>query len=535
MSHVATVPHELTAELLFTERDAAPYWALRRVFQAIDGGASSIPIEVSGRQWDISLSYQSTGLEPREKDDVEEIYGYRVHAYGPDREKLSLLFQPRLDWSGDRRPQSVPKSLGLGVSCRVQASNLEPIAITQLIPEVVSAAFDELGASWSDRYFTGEIHEYSAITAYERYLRLQREQAQKVIRSDGVFRKILELLGDQEGMKFVYSLDNREIVGYNHQLRLDSDAIAQLFDGSRRGKQFKHYHPEHVRSEEHTDDPLYHPKFGALFKKNLNNDNAVPWSQHRELTQELEEEIVNLLEWSDVSTKPGPQFIADDHFSAGASERDVAIYDDPTPEIEAEQESVLIRTMRQLNDSDQDVLEAVAMTDGGKDVAEIEAETDWSTSTVYRVLKKLGGLLECDNGNVQFIGSKLAEKVREILSVTDDVVKSHVRAIENVLDVDPRDLERKGRAWANWCDRYAAEVVDDGSDDRAPGDRAKIRIRCVLSEFKSKNTDYAPEILEYGQIAWSDAGRDPSTFGNALVEFDTPAGKKVRPVSKLLR
>ncbi|WP_225316426.1 MULTISPECIES: hypothetical protein [Haloferax] len=146
--------------------------------------------------------------------------------------------------------------------------------------------------------------------------------------------------------------------------------------------QLKHYHPEHVRKKS-GDDPLYHPKLGALYKKNLNQDQSVRWTDRHDLVDDLEEKMMNVLEWAGIPTNPGSWFVEDDHFVPGESDRRIAFWDDPTPEIEASQESVIIRTLQELEDSDRDVLEYVAMADGGT-VDGAAEETGWSEATVYR-------------------------------------------------------------------------------------------------------------------------------------------------------
>ena len=536
MTHVRSQVHEWSGNLLFDQHGDMPYWALREIYSdsGIGGGESNVPVDVDGTRWDVSLSHQKSGLEPRESDSVEQLYEYRLNAEvaeEDDRRTLALLFQPRLDWNDpDRYPQTVPKATPESVNIRVEkAVNIEPRATKRLIPTLVTGVFNTLAQRWNPDFFTGEVHEFSCLTQLERYVRLQREQAHKIVRSDGVFHRLFHTVADVEGSKIVYSADNRDIVGHNHQVRLDTKAMNQLLPSWRTGGQFKHYHPEHVGDRDE-DDPLYHPKVGFLFKKKWNDGHSVAWSKVEQLNQQVEENLMNLLEWADVPTKPGGWFVEDDHFAPVASERDVAFYDDPTPEIEREQDSVILRTLSRLTDADHDVLESIALTDGGRHVDEIEAETDWSSSTIYRVLNRLGGLLESDNGNVQFVSAKIAERVQDVLSVANDVVETAARAIEDVLSVDPRDLERKGRAWQNWLNRYAADLVDDGSD----GGRAKIRIRTLMTELKSGTGEYAPEILNYGYIAWREAGRDGAVFRNARVVFDSAGGTTTANVKRLL-
>ncbi|WP_455431117.1 DUF7845 domain-containing protein [Salinigranum halophilum] len=57
---------------------------------------------------------------------------------------------------------------------------------------------------------------------------------------------LFHTVADTEGSQIVYSADNRERVGHNHQVRLDTKAVNKVLSGWRTGGQFRHYHPEHV-------------------------------------------------------------------------------------------------------------------------------------------------------------------------------------------------------------------------------------------------------------------------------------------------
>lgn len=525
--HPAPAVHEIRGNLCFDQYGDSPYWQVGKFIDAVDDATAdeedwSVTVEIDGEVWSVSIGFQVGGLDPRPSDPIDgNLREYRITAHGENERKLPLLIQPRLDWSSSRRPDSVPADLGLATNIKLdQCVNVSPEEIEDLIPRIMRSVANEIGVDWHPDYFTGTPHEYSCITQFELYYRVIREYAQKVVKSDGIFHRLFHLLADHEGSKVVFSADNREIVGYNHQLRMQAGSVSKMIpDGRRPGVQLKHYHPEHVRKKDDSD-PLYHPKVGVLYKKGLNGE-SVPWNKVNELERELEEILVNALEWADVPTKGTAAFVDDWHFDASErSERDVALYDDPTPAIEAEQESVLISTLSRLSDRDRDILERVAVTDGGEHVEEISEDTDWSTSTVYRALSKLGDLLDNDNGNVSFISAKIRDRVRELVDQLDETVAATTRIIEDTLDVDPRDLERKGRAWQNWLTRYGAELVR--SD--APNENARIRIREILSTFKADSYDHVGEILEYGRISWIKAGRDPAVFDNALVEYDTKDG-----------
>ena len=51
---------------------------------------------------------------------------------------------------------------------------------------------------------------------------------------------------------------------------------------------------------------------------------------------------------------------------------------------------------------------------------------------------------------------------------------------------------------------------------------------------KFSGAEYAPEILNYGLIAWENAGRDPRVFRNAMVVFDSNGGGTERESVKRL-
>ncbi|KAB1185825.1 MULTISPECIES: MarR family transcriptional regulator [Haloferax] len=533
MSHVASAPHETRGNLLYTEYEDSPYWAVRQLYNHIDGGAKGIEVEIprydapGTEVWTVSLGFHESGLSPSKRDTVNSLLEYDINAYGEGQRKLPIIIQPRLGWDDENRPNSVPANLGRSTNVKLNNTvNVELDEIPHLIREILRAVCERVGFDWSRRYFTETPHEYSTITQHERYIRILRDMAKKLVHSDGVFMKLFMLVADLEGSHVVYDSNNEKVVGYNHQLRFDRKAIEEISKNSRhrpRGMQLKHYHPEHVRKKS-GDDPLYHPKLGALYKKNLNQDQSVRWTDRHDLVDDLEEKMMNVLEWAGIPTNPGSWFVEDDHFVPGESDRRIAFWDDPTPEIEASQESVIIRTLQELEDSDRDVLEYVAMADGGT-VDGAAEETGWSEATVYRVLQRLSGLLDCDNRVVSWVSSKMSQQVREIVSVTEDVVESNARLIENVLSVDPRDLERSGRALQNWLNRYGAEVVQ-GMDDRSK--RVKIRVRSILTESKNSTAkgEYLPDVIDAGYSAWCDAGLDAGRFYNAIIEFDQAYGPK---------
>jgi hypothetical protein len=527
--HVETAAHETRADLLWTDHGDRPYWTLASAFMSFDEGSHSVEIELptwrdptETRTWSVTLSYHHSGLEPRPSDDVEQLYEFDLTAYAEEERKLPLIIQPRLGWQTcpDRRPQSVPDDLGEATNVRVNnAVNLELDQIRYLIPLLLKALHEALGESWNDSFLTGEPHHYSSIHQHERYLRVDRDEGQKLTRSDGTFRRLFDLLAGREGSKVVYSADDREAVGWNHQVRLSRGAAREAFDGTgvggleAVGHQLKLYRPKHVGDRD-PDDPLAHPKLGALFKSGLNGGEAVRWHDRHELVQALETYELNVLSWSGIAVSPGPWFKSDWHFTGDRfahEQRQVTLVDDPLPEIETRQESRIVSALTALQETDRDVLEAVVATDGGTPVAEIEETTGWSSSTVYRALTRLSSLLENDSGRVSFISGKIRDECREILGRLDRAVDAGAAALERILGMDGRDMDRKGKAWQKWVNKYAAELVE------RVGRSDELHLRSVLAAAKSDSFPNPSEVLDAAKSAWTASGRPPGAFPDRVV------------------
>jgi hypothetical protein len=438
--------------------------------------------------------------------------------------------------------------MGLATNVKFQLTNVHPSELQTLIPRLFAALFSTLGIDWNDRYFTGPFHEYSVVTGLELYVRPHREFSPKLVGSTGVFRRLFDLVADEEGSSVVYSADNTEVVGYNHQLRFDRQAAQRLFAdavgaGQRRGFQVKHYHPREVRGEDRADDPLYHPKVGVLFKKSLNGDRAVPLTAVTDLLAELEENLVNILEWGEVPTEPGGHFVPDDHFQPTESDRAVEIYDDPTPRIEREQETVILRTLSRLEESDRDVVSQLVADGGRADVDELAAETGWSQRTVYRVLQRLDDLLGLEDGRASFLSEKIKQEVREHVRTAERAVDVAESVISDLLGIDQRDLERKGRAFQRWCEQYGVRLDEDsrqlGDDEAKAVDETapKLRARVALSEVKSLDVPDAATVAQAAITAWRRTGRDVKEICEArLVYEDAVTGERVgRRIGSLAR
>ncbi len=520
MTHVATAPHECEGNLVYVRNGLSPYWAVGALLlDGFDGYSGEIDVEVGGEEWTVNLKYQKGGIAPRLTDNVggDRLYEYRIGAYGDGERKANFLIQPRFEnmrhyESGDEISNPFDNAdPDEAVNVSFGGSNLEPEEYRDLLPEFVQALAQEGGKYVNPEYFDGEPHQFSNITTYERYVRVTRNMGKKLVGRTGIMHRLLTLCATERGSKFEYKVDNEEIVGKNHRAIIPKADAKRLVGEHTLGKQLKHYHPRHVRDGEENDDPLYHPKVGVLVKKSLNG-HAFRWSNRETVRREIDETLINALSWSGIPTQPdATTFVSDDHFSVRASERAVPLYDDPTPEMEAEQESLLVTTLRDMTDSDVEVLEALATEGGEKHPADLATETDHGLSTIYRVLQRLDDVVRNDNASVSFVSKKVEQEIAAIVESTEFQIENAADRAAKLLNVDAG--QAASSAWQQWLNKYAADVVEAANGEK------KIRIDTILSRLKRTPEPRLEDILSDALEAWRKAGRDPVELREMAVQW----------------
>jgi len=522
VTHVATAPHECEGNLIFTANGLSPYWlASKLVFEKFEG-YGEVDIHLEGTRWTVNLKYQKGGIAPRASDPVkvDRLYEFRLGLYeqGEGQRKANYLIQPRFD--GMRHYQTGEEisspfdhmSTDEGVNVHFSGSNLEPERYYQLLSQLMSILSREAGVRMNPDYFASRPHDMSNITTFERYVRLHRSMSKKVVGEAGILQKYLHLCASEKGSRFEYKVDNEEIVGKNHRAVLPKQDAQRLISGHRYGKQIKHYHPKHVRKKDATD-PLYHPKIGVLVKKSLNNGNAIKWSQKDELVQEIEETLINTLYWANVPVRADQTtYIPDRHFQAKSSERSISFEQDPTPEMEAKQEALLVTHMRELCDSDVALLETL-VTDGGElHPEEIAHKTEYGISTIYRALDRLKGLVRNENATVTFATKKIEQEIAAIVEQTEYHIENAADRVAKLMGMETR--QAASSVWQKWCNRYAGKIARD----EETGDLTLV-IDMILSRLKSTCCPRLQDVLQEALEAWNAIGRDPFELLQASVRW----------------
>jgi len=342
------------------------------------------------------------------------------------------------------------------------------------------------------------------------------------------------LLSTTKGTEGILKWDNTDVVGKIHQLRLDDDGARELIPTHDVGRQIKSYHPKEPQAFDE-DDALYHPKLGVLYKNHLTSGSAVAWEDRDELVRQLDETIVNVLSWAGIPIEVGDDrdgdgggtttFVADDHFQAESRDDELPISPDPTPQLETEQDKLLLRALDDLTPSHKEIVETVA-TDGGTHVEQVAESADVGLSTVYRCLHQIGDILESQGGEIRFVSEKLRQEICALVEDLDGRIESTADRIAALYNVNVRESAES--AVADFLATYGAgiEPPSDGKD--AP----TVRFGTLLSEFKATTAPTVADAVDELRDAWIADGQDDLVAAHRLwVEFETESGKKTQRVT----
>ena len=506
--HIRTQTHEVDAFLWFDEHGLSPYWAIRSILIHEFDGYKKITAEIDDELWSVELAYSDSGIAPRPSDTIERdvLRDWELHLEGPHQAKAHFQIRARYDdmRGPDGEVRSIPWCGGEGLDVHVGSSNVELDRVVPLLQNALDALFQEAGDSVNPSYFQNPRGDSNIVTL-EQYVRITRDYAMKLVQSDGIMYRIMHLLADKEGTEWVYSADNTDIVGHRHAFDLDPTSVSDLISDHSLGKRAKLYHPKYVRERETDDDPLSSPKLGVAFHKSIDGD-ARNWADRRDLVRELEETVINMLDWAGIPSTADPSaFVPDNHFELDESERKIGRFSDPTPRLEAEQETVMMSVISELTPSGQDIVQELA-TDGGEvHYEELAAETNSSISTIYRVIDQLGDAVESDYGRVRFTSEKIRQEIVGMVTRLEELMGSTAERMADLANVELRSASSS--ALDQWMAKYGAEILDHG--DFGGG---TIRFDTILSNAKTLQEPSIYDVLEEGLKAWTSTGRDPRWF-----------------------
>ena len=520
MSQVETTPHEIEGRWKWPDWGRGPYDALSSVML---GDPFEGYLEIDGEPWHLEVRYSKSGFAPRLSDGInaERLYEWDIVGRGRGERKASYNIGPRFPnmrhWeSGEKLQLPWENQVGEvdGVDVEFHTSNIEPDRGLELLPEFFGAVFDHANERIHSDYFRAEPHEASRMWAYERYVRIRREWAEK-LSSASVLQKVAHYLSDLEGVKAELHINNKEAINHQNRLFLDPASAGKLLPGHTYGRKFEIYQlkdPDAV-SKNH---PSYHPKVEVLVNKSMNDNEAC--ADRHAVTEQIEETLLNALHWEDIPLGPDGNgvYIADDHFDAVAREKPVELYEDPTPRLEAKSDHLLMTTLRDMGKTARDVTETVA-TDGGATIDDLADELGKHPATIYRAINDLGEVLELDQGDISFRARKYREELRALVESAEYAIESYADRMQHIMGL--ADHVAESSPFQEWLAKNGADLEFDEN-----GEPRRMRIDTILSRLKADSFEDLATIASEALEKWSKSGNDPTALRGIELTWKTPGG-----------
>lgn len=530
--HIRPHVHEAKTYLHFGDNDLSPFWALRNLVLHEHNGHGEITTEIGNDVWHISIGYSDSGIAPRPSDGIQRdvLRDWELHLDGPGEAKAHYQIRARYDdmRGPDGDTKSIPWPGGEGLDILAQTSNIPLDHVPKMLRHGLIKLAEAAGTTLNKSYF-GRPLPSSNVTTVEFYVRYRRQYASKMVRSDGVLYRLMHLLADEKGTEWVFSADNKDIVGHRHAFELCPESVSMLGPDLSAGVRLKSYHPKHVRRKETEDDPLSSPKYGVAFHKSVDGESR-PWSERDELRHELEDILINTLEWAEIPTEPDPTtYVSDWHFDAEeASEVVVGRRSDPTPELEAKQDSILLRVLSELTPGAREATKALATEGGTMHYEDLAEETDSSVSTIYRILDEMKDVIKSDRGMVKFTSEKIRQDIVGMVERLNELKQSTAKRVAELANIDLRS--RADSALEKWMAKYGANLVDIDTSSMT----GTVRFDTMLSRVKSDDNPQLEQVLEEGLEAWKSPDRDPLLFKEFRFKAEVRMGNDGKRIGSVI-
>lgn len=216
------------------------------------------------------------------------------------------------------------------------------------------------------------------------------------------------MVSSQQRGRGEHKWDNEEIKGHRNAVALCAHSLEKLLPDQHIGKLLKSYHMKNPRDVANPDTSTTHPKLEVQYSKKYSDTEMqnVPWSSAEEydltdLQRELDEFLVNALDWAGITTRADERvYVADEYWDGEETERELTIYENPIEDIVQYERDLAVHhmTSAELTTGERRVLETIV--DGGRELHydEIAERSDTSKSTVYRAAKKLSDEIEIHGG-----------------------------------------------------------------------------------------------------------------------------------------
>jgi len=479
MKSLKCAPHEGDVHFITTDHGLDPYYAADSVYKDWGEkwnteGKPTAEVEMNGERWALCFDYYKGGLDPWENPEfaIETVREYQFYfvsmdspTYDGERADKSdrtkggtVTLRPRwpnLTSGGEK--VNVPDYGCPYVDAQVSASNIPH----EDYPYFLRRILDSFGiAGW---YFDDEyIHPDSNVIDLAYYVRGERDAFNRLHAPDGPIARIHNVIqGDRSGYR-KHEEDHRKIPGYKVSAMVEDDRAGEIVKGHKLGKDIKHYYPEHPDSHS-KDEALYYPKFEVAYQKSITDD-TVYWDDLKSVRRELEETILNCLEWVDLApTSDGDWIIDIDPYWPVEDTRETRkSVECPLPKIEDEQSARVSRIWGRMTDADRDVT-AFLLSDGGKPSPQKAAEETGNTyRTVRTVIQRMEGLIRHSYGEMEIESKNVQQELLKRVRAAGDRFESEIESATMKL-ADAAD-GREASVWKQYA-RQVGLSVDTSRDD----------------------------------------------------------------------
>jgi len=465
--------HEADIHFIFDEDGLDPYYALNSVVRVqYDGwksdGKPTETMNFLGESWALAADYDQQPVDPWDHQSyrMESVPLFRLYFVAKDglydgepahRSKRTrggtMTIRPR--WpemkKDGKKIQGVPDLGKPYIDVQVQASNIEHSRYLDLVKTAMAA----FGISY--RYFE-DPHEMSNVVDAARYVRVRRSKSSPLHAADGPIARTHAVLeaGQQGYRKHVE--DHTKIPGYYVTTTVDDERARDIIPGQQLGKEIKHYYPQDPSFYE-PGDALYHPKLEVAYQTKR-TDETLRWSDLDQAIRELDATLYNYLDWADLPVRADCEtFKSDEYFSATSeSHRSVKLVDCPLPDVENDQERIVMRLWGNTLESDRNLIDSL-VSDGGRPTrGELADRTGYSYRTVRRFVNRCEDVVH-DAYDGLSIDSKHKEQmlIERVRTAESQFRESVEHAVMNAADA----AENRARSkWSEVKQRYNVTISE---------------------------------------------------------------------------
>lgn len=522
---IKPAPHEGDIYFTFTENGLSPFYALESLRSGYDGwkteGKPTREIEFNGETYALALDYSESGFKPWKHPDfdIETVREYTLYivakdsphyegkpADQDDRTKGGTISVsprwPNMKSKDGNRDPSVPDYGKPYIEARTQLSNIPHGDYHNLLKRV----FDAYDISAS--HFQTP-HPDSTINDLAYYVRPKREFSGPLHATEGpIARSHNVITGDRSGYR-KHEEDNTKIPGYRVTTHIEDKKAHSLIKGHELGKEIKHYYPKDPSVWE-PDQAPYHPKLEVSYQTRI-TDETLRYEDLEDARRELEETILNCLDWAELATSAESDVWCDfdPYWNVEDTHESRKIEPCPLPKIEDEQEHLVMSLWGDMTDSDKDVCELL-LTDGGSVSPQDAAEkTNNSYRTIRSVTERLEGLIDHTYGELELSSKKIQQELKSRVRAAGDRFEQEIESATMELADASEDRARTG--WDRWRREYAASI-----------EKRDFR-KIVRMGYKPGDIDEAREILKDGLLQLNqldeDRARKMQIAGKAICEL----------------